>query len=125
MSGTAKAAELEIAQIAAVSIEGTSAIKLRLLDQDRREWIIKLPFEVLYVCLRRVSGDRDLVLCAETLEDHAKITYPKRSWEFFRDSASREPTFSCRTADGYGLEIGFNIDPLTATPTVAVTIAAG
>ena len=60
-NGTPKAIEFEVADIAEVSIEGTSAVRLRLFDRDSREWIVKLPLEALDVCLRRVSGEDELV----------------------------------------------------------------
>jgi hypothetical protein len=65
-----------------------------------------------------------LELRAETSDQHARLTYPTRAWELSLDPDSPEPTFSFRTGDGCGLEIGFNIDPITAVPTLAVTLAA-
>jgi hypothetical protein len=116
---------IEIAEIAAVSIAEPNVVQLRLLDRNKREWLVRLPLDVLDSSLRRLSAERVLVLSAETAEDHARLTYPKRAWELFHEPASPELTFSCRTNDGSGLEIGFSIDPLTAVPTLAVTVAAG
>ncbi|MFI4996229.1 MAG: hypothetical protein ACHQAQ_10655 [Hyphomicrobiales bacterium] len=116
---------IEIAEIAAVSIAEAGTIQLRLLDTDKREWLVRLPLDVLDASLRRLPGERVLVLNAETAEDHARLTYPKRAWKLSHDPSTPELTFSCRTDDGRGVEIGFDIDPLTAIPTLAVTIAAG
>jgi hypothetical protein len=117
--------KVEIAEIAAVSVLGGSAIQLRLLDRESREWTVRLPLDVLDASLRRLSADRALALSAETREDHARLTYPKRAWRLSHDPGRPELTFSCRTDDGCGLEIGFDIDPLTAIPTLAVTVATG
>jgi hypothetical protein len=124
MSGTAKPMHLKIAAISEVSIEEANAVRLRFLDSDRHEWIVNLPLAVLDAYLGHVSRDHELVLRAETLDDHARISVPKLAWQFFRDPSNREPTFVWRTSDGRGLEVGFNIDTLTATPTVQVTLAA-
>jgi hypothetical protein len=124
MQRDSSAMELEIAEIAAVSIAESDVVRLRLLDCNAREWAIRLPLKVLDACLRRVSAERVLELRTETSGEHARLTYPTQAWELSRDPASPEPTFSFRTGDGCGLEIGFNIDPVTAVPTLAVTIAA-
>jgi len=116
--------ELEIAEITAVSTVESGFIRLRLLDRDEHEWVIRLPMKVLDACLRRVSAERALELRAETSEEHAKLTYPTRAWELSHDPDNPEPTFSLRTGDGCGLEIGFSFDPITAVPTLAVTVAA-
>ena len=118
------AKELEITEIATVSIAETGVVRLRLLDRDEQEWVVQLPLEVLDACLRRVSRDRVLELRTDTSDKHARLTYPMRAWELFHDPDSPEPTFSLRTGDGCGLEIGFNIDPITGLPTLAVTVAA-
>jgi len=118
------AKELEIAEITAVSIAESGFIRLRLLDRDEHKWVIRLPVNVLDACLRRVSAERALELRAETSEEHAKLNYPTRAWELSHDPDNPEPTFSLRTGDGCGLEIGFSIDPITAVPTLAVTVAA-
>jgi hypothetical protein len=118
------AKELEIAEIAAVSIAETGLVRLRLLDREEHEWVIRFPMEVLDACLRRVSAERVLELRAETSDQHARLTCPTQAWELAYDPDSPEPTFSLRTGDGCGLEIGFNIDPITAVPTLAVTLAA-
>jgi len=124
MQHHSNAMELEIADIAAVSIAASGFVRLRLLDRDAQEWVVRFPLEVLDACLRRVSAQRVLELRSETLGEHARLTYPTRAWEFSRDPASPEPTFSLRADDGCGLEIGFNLDPVTAVPTLAVTVAA-
>jgi hypothetical protein len=118
------AKELEIVEIAAVSIAETGLVRLRLLDREEHEWVIRLPMEVLDACLRRVSAERVLELRAETADQHARLTCPTKAWELAYDPVSPEPTFSLWTRDGCGLEIGFNIDPITAVPTLAVTLAA-
>jgi hypothetical protein len=118
------AKELEIAEITAVSIAESGLIRLRLLDCDEHEWVIRVPMRVLDACLRRISAERVLELRAETAEEHARLTYPTKAWELSHDPDSPEPTFSLRTSDGCGLEIGFNIDPISAIPTLAVTVAA-
>jgi len=124
MQRQSDAKELEIAEIAAVSIAESGVIRLRLLDHDEHEWVIRVPLRVLDACLRRISAERVLELRAETTEEHAKLTYPTKAWELAHDPDSLEPTFSLRTSDGPGLEIGFNIDPISAVPTLAVTVAA-
>jgi hypothetical protein len=116
--------ELEIAEIAAVSTAEPGVVRLRLLDQDEHEWVIRFPMRVVDACLRRVSAERVLEIRAETSDEHAKLTYPMKAWELSHDSGSPEPTFWVRTGDGCGLEIGFNTDPITAVPTLAVTVAA-
>lgn len=116
--------ELEVAEIAAVSITEPGVVRLRLVDRDENEWVIRLPMKVLDGCLRRVSAERVLELRAETSEEHARRSYPTKAWELAHDAGSPEPTFSLRTGDGCGLEIGFSIDPITAVPTLAVTVAA-
>ena len=116
--------ELEIAEITGVSTVESGFIRLRLLDRDEHEWVIRLPLNVLDACLRRVSAERALELRAETSEEHARLTYPTRAWELSHDPDNPEPTFSLRTGDGCGLEIGFGTDPITAVPTLAVTVAA-
>jgi hypothetical protein len=118
------AKELEIADIVAVSIAEMGMVRLQLLDRDEQEWVIRIPMQVLDACLRRVSAERVLELRTETAYEHARLTYPTQAWEFSRDAQSPEPTFSLRTGDGCGLEIGFNTDPITAVPTLAVTVAA-
>jgi hypothetical protein len=118
------AKELEIAEIAAVSIAESGVIQVQLLDRDEHEWVIRLPMKVLDACLRRISAERVLEIRAETAEEHARLTYPTQGWELSHDPGSPEPTFSLRTGDGCGLEIGFNIDPISAVPTLAVTVAA-
>jgi hypothetical protein len=125
MPDRSNATQIEIAEITTVSLTEPSAVRLRLLDRDERQWIIDLPLDVLDKCLRRVSEHRVLVLRAETFDGHSRLSYPAQGWELSRDPASPEPTFACRTADGCGLEIGFDIDPITAAPTLAVTVAAG
>jgi hypothetical protein len=125
MRGAASPNVFEIADIAEIAFEGSGLVTMRVFDRDRREWIAKLSLDVLDRWLRRISLDDELDLRAETPGDHARVRYPKRAWELVRDAANREPTFSCRTADGCGIEIGFNIDQLTAAPTVAITVAAG
>jgi hypothetical protein len=124
MPGPSSAKELEIAEIATVCIAETGAVRLRLLDRDGQEWVVRLPLAVLDACLRRVSRERVLELRAETSDEHARLTYPTQAWELSHDRDCPEPTFSLRTGDGCGLEIGFNIDPITAVPTLAVTVAA-
>jgi hypothetical protein len=124
MQRLSDAKELEIAEIAAVSIAESGVIRLRLLDCDEHEWVIRVPMRVLDACLRRISAERVLELRAETAEEHARLTYPTKAWELSHDPDSPEPTFSLRTSDGCGLEIGFNIDPISAIPTLAVTVAA-
>ena len=119
-----KALELEIAEITALSIAESGVGRLRLLDRDAQEWVIRFPLDVLDAWLRRVSAKRGLELRSETSGGHARLTYPAQAWELSRDLASPEPTFSFRTDDGYGLEIGFNLDPITAVPILAVTVAA-
>jgi hypothetical protein len=125
MNSGSNTPEIEIAEIKEVSIADPSAVRLRLVARDRGEWILNLPLKVLDGCLHQVSADRVLELRAETGSDHARLTYPKKAWKLFRNETSPEPTFSCQSDDGCGFEIGFNIDPLTAAPTLAVTIAAG
>ena len=124
MQRGSNANELEIVEITAVSIAESGFVRLRLLDRDEREWVIRLPLNVLDACLRRVSAERALESRAETSDEHAKPTYPTRAWELSHDPDNPEPTFSLRTGDGCGLEIGFGIDPITAVPTLAVTVAA-
>jgi len=121
----ANAMELEIADITAVCVAEPNVVQLNLRDRDEQGWTVRLPLDVLDACLRRLSGERVLELRAETPDDHARLTCPTRAWEFCRDPASPEPTFSFRTRDGRGLEVGFNLDPVTAVPTLAVTLAAG
>lgn len=124
MQGPSNATELEIAEIAAVSIGEPGVVRLRLLDRDEHEWVMRFPMEVVDACLRRVSAERVLEIRTETSDEHARLSYPMRAWELAHDSGSPEPTFSVRTGDGRGLEIGFNTDPITAVPTLAVTVAA-
>ena len=124
MQRPANAKELEIAEIAAVSIAEADVVRLRLRDRDEHESVIRLPMKVLDTCLRRVSAEPVLELRAETSEQRSRLTYPTQAWELSHDSASPEPTFSLRTSDGCGVEIGFNIDPISAVPTLAVTVAA-
>jgi hypothetical protein len=124
MQRLSDAKELEIAEIAAVSIAESGVIRLQLLDRDEDEWVIRLPLKVLDACLRHISAERVLELRAETSEKHSRLTCPTMAWELSHDPDSPEPTFSLRTDDGCGLEIGFNIDPITAVPTLAVTVAA-
>ena len=118
------AKKFEITEIAAVSIAESGVIRLRLLDRDEHEWVIRVPMRVLDACLRRISAERVLELRAETAEEHTRLTYPTKTWELSHDPGSPEPTFSLRTSDGCGVEIGFNIDPISAVPTLAVTVAA-
>jgi hypothetical protein len=125
MNSGSNAPEIDIAEIKEVSITDPNAVRLRLVARDRREWILNLPLKVLDLCLHQVSADRVLELRAETESDHARLTYPKKAWRLFQSETSPEPTFSCLSDDGCGFEIGFNIDPLKATPTLAVTVAAG
>jgi len=124
MQRPANAKELEIAEIAAVSIAEADVVRLRLRDRDEHESVIRLPMKVLDTCLGRVSAERVLELRAETSEQRSRLTYPTQAWELSHDSASPEPTFSLRAGNGCGLEIGFSIDPITAVPTLAVTVAA-
>ena len=109
---------------ATVSIAATGVVRLRLPDRDEQEWVVQLPLGVLDACLRRVSRERVLELRSETSDEHARLTDPSQAWDLFHDPDGPEPTFSLRTGDGCGLEIGFNIDPITAVPTLAVTVAA-
>jgi len=51
MRRQSNAKELEIVEIAAVSLPETDVVGLRLLDRDEREWVIRLPMEVLDACL--------------------------------------------------------------------------
>jgi hypothetical protein len=115
---------LEIAEIAEVSAPERGTIRLRLVDTDGREWLVRVPLDVLDAGLRRLPREYALVLTAETAEDHARSTYPRQAWELSRDPASPELTFSCRADDGCGLQIALNIDPVTAIPSMAVTMAA-
>ena len=124
MPRPSNARELQIAEIATVSIAEADVLRLRLLDRDGQEWIVGLPLEVLDACLRRISRERVLALRTETSDEHAGLTYPTQAWELSHDPDCPEPTFSLRTGHGCGLEIGFTIDPITGVPTVAVTLAA-
>jgi hypothetical protein len=125
MKDSPKTTEIEITEIEKVSIAASSAVQLRFLDNENREWIAKLPLDVLDDWLRKISTEHALVLHAETERDHAKLAYPKKAWRLSRDRSSVEPTFSCMSDDGCGIEIGLNFDPVTAAPTLAVTVAAG
>jgi len=60
MQHQSNAKELEIAEIAAVSIAELGVVRLRLLDRDEHEWVIRQPMKVLDTCLRRVSAERML-----------------------------------------------------------------
>jgi hypothetical protein len=116
---------IEVTEIAAVSIAEASALRLRLLDADKREWVLKLPLAVLDAGLRRLPAERVLALNVETAEDHARVSCPKRAWNLSHDPTNPELTFACRTDDGHGIEISFDMDPLTAIPTLEVNVAAG
>jgi len=122
---TAETTAIDVTDIRSISLLQSNMVQLTLRDRAEREWLIRLPLGVLDGCLHRVSDERALVLCADTREDHARLTYPIRTWVLARDPGGREPTFLCRTSDGGGLEIAFSVDPVTAVPTLAVTIAAG
>jgi hypothetical protein len=124
MRHVTNATKIEIGEITAVSITEPGMVEWQLRDCDEREWVIRLPLDVLDGFLMRVAEDRVLVLRAETPGGHARLSYPMGAWEVFRDPASPEPTFSCRTGDGCGLEVGFKMDPITAVRTLAVTVAA-
>ncbi len=116
---------VNVAEIAAVSITERGVVELRLVDADKREWLVRLPLDVLDASLRRLSGERSLALNVETADDHARLTYPTLAWELSRDPSRPDLTFACRTDDGCGVEVGFGIDPVTALPKLAVTVAAG
>jgi hypothetical protein len=89
--------------MAAIFIAEMGVVRLRLLDRDEQEWVIRVPMEVLHACLRHVSAQRVLALRAEPSDERARLTYLTQVREFSQDPESLEPTFSLRS-DGCGLQ---------------------
>ena len=107
----------------AVFSKNCTHIDLSLRESDGTIVTLRMAWLSLAEVMARLPGSAALVLETLNGDANAKSKAPLGQWEMVPNLGAPAPTLECRTADGCGLVVTFDYDPVTATPQLEVAIA--